>query len=422
MNIELYDFEKKLVTANNQTPNETPSDEEINKKYVAGEARVITENGSIKLPLLNGMFKTDNYILKPDYQRRLTWNNKKRSKLIESFIMNIPVPPVFLYETEFGVYQVMDGLQRISTIIAFFNNGFKLEGLLEWNELNGRFYNDLPQKIKEGIERRQLSVITLLKESAKNSEQEANMKKMVFERLNTGGVKLDQQEVRNALYPGPFNNLCHELSENDTFRKLWGIEISNTASTFQLEGTDVELDDSDIESDDVFVESDDMSISNKSNNKLFVRMYDVELVLRFFAMRNIENYNIQLSKFLDLYLENANKLSESNLEILRQKFITSMEKVNCLFGDKAFCRYVQNGEKSGWTKPQKMIFDPLMLAIESVGLDIDLSNASKERNIEILKNMYENQGDKFNGKKQSKVDIEERTEFFITIIREIISA
>ena len=67
-----------------------------------------------------------------------------------------------------------------------------------------------------------------------------------------------------------------------------------------------------------------------------------------------------------------------------------------------------------------MIFDPLMLAIESV--DIDISNTSKERNIAILKNMYENQGSKFNGKKQSKAEIEERTEFFITVIREIISA
>ena len=418
MNIELYDFEKKLVTVNNQPTNKIPSDEEINKKYVAGEARVITENGSIKLPLLNGMFKTANYILKPDYQRRLTWNNKKRSKLIESFIMNIPVPPVFLYETEFGVYQVMDGLQRISTIIAFFNNGFKLEGLLEWNELNGRSYDELPQKIKEGIERRQLSVITLLKESAKNSGQESNMKKMVFERLNTGGVKLEQQEVRNALYPGPFNNMCHELSENEIFRKLWGIEVSNMPNSSQLANIDDELEDSDVEADDIAVELDD--ISNKSNNKLFVRMFDIELVLRFFAMRNIENYNIQLSKFLDLYLENANKLSESNLEILRQKFITSMEKVNYLFGDKAFCRYVQNGEKSGWTNPQKMIYDPLMLAIESV--DIDISNTSIERNITILKSMYENQGSKFNGKKQSKVDIEERVELFIAAIREITSA
>lgn len=422
MHIELYDFEKNLVTVNNQITNSVPNDEEINKKYVAGEARVITENGSIKLPLLTGMFKTNNYILQPNYQRRITWNNKKRSKLIESFIMNIPVPPVFLYETEFGVYQVMDGLQRISTIIDFFDNGFKLEGLLEWSELNGRSYNALPQKIKEGIERRQLSVITLLKESAKNTEQEANMKKMVFERLNTGGVKLEQQEVRNALYPGPFNDMCLKLSENDTFRLLWGIEVSNASVSNELDNSDIELEDSDIDTDDVVVESDDINTINISNNKLFVRMYDVELVLRFFAMRNIENYNMQLSKFLDLYLENANKLSENDLEKLRQKFIDSMEMANYLFGDKAFCKYVQNGDRWGWTKPQKMIFDSLMLAIESVDIITDMDNISKDNNIEILKNMYSNHGSQFNGKKQSKVDIEERVEIFINIIRDIVSA
>ena len=419
MNINLYEFEKNLVTANNQITNSTPSDEEINKKYVDGEARVITENGSIKLPLLNGMFKTNNYILQPNYQRRITWNNKKRSKLIESFIMNIPVPPVFLYETDFGVYQVMDGLQRISTIIDFFDNSFKLEGLLEWNELNGRFYHELPQKIKEGIERRQLSVITLLKESAKNTEQEANMKKMVFERLNTGGVKLEQQEVRNALYPGPFNDLCLELSKNDIFRKLWGIEVSNVAIASQLGNSEYELEDNDTESDDVAVELDGTNIGNISNNKLFVRMYDVELVLRFFAMRNIENYNMQLSKFLDLYLENANKLSANNLEMLETKFLTSMEKVNSLFGDKAFCKYVQSGDRWGWTKPQKMIFDSLMLAIESI--DIDIENISIDHNIEILKGMYREQGSCFNGKKQSKADIEERVEIFINIILNIVS-
>ena len=148
---------------------------------------------------------------------------------------------------------------------------------MEWIELNGRFYKDLPQKVKERIERRQLSVITLLKESAKTNDQEANMKKMVFERLNTGGEKLEQQEIRNALYPGKFNDMCLELSENENFRKLWGIEVSEE---FDCD----ELDDGDVE--------------NKSNNKLYIRMYDVELVLRFFAMRNIENYNIQLSKFL----------------------------------------------------------------------------------------------------------------------------
>lgn len=398
MNIELYDFEKNLANYENEFISTSLSDEEINKKYSVGEARIITENGSIKLPLINGMFKSSNYILRPKYQRRITWNNKKRSKLIESFIMNIPVPPVFLYETEFGMYQVMDGLQRISTIMDYFDNKFQLEGLVEWNELNGKYYKDLPQKIKEGIERRQLSVITLLKESTKTNEQEANMKKMVFERLNTGGEKLAQQEVRNALYPGKFNDMCIELSENENFRKLWGINISDEPDS---------------------EESDERDMENISDNKLFVRMYDVELVLRFFAMRNIENYNIQLSKFLDLYLGNANKLSEENLNILKQKFIYSMEKVNNLFGDKAFCKYTRKGSKWSWTKPQRMIFDPMMLAIDSV--DLDTKNISVDRSIKILQEMYEKNenSDKFNGKKQSKIDIEERTKIFIDVICKI---
>ena len=400
MNIKLYDFERNLINDENEILCVNLTDEEINKKYSDGEARIVTENGSIKLPLINNLFKSNNYILRPKYQRRITWNNKKRSKLIESFIMNIPVPPVFLYETEFGVYQVMDGLQRISTIMDFFDNKFSLEGLLEWNELNGRYYKDLPKKIKEGIERRQLNVITLLKESAKTNEQEANMKKMVFERLNTGGEKLEQQEVRNALYPGKFNDLCIELSNNEDFRNLWGIEISEEFSSDELDDIDRDLD-------------------NISNNKLYIRMYDVELVLRFFAMRNIENYNVQLSKFLDSYLENANRLSDEELELLRQKFSDSMSTVYKLFGDKAFCKYVRSGSNWTWSKPQKMIFDPIMLAVDSA--EVNFENISLEENIELLKKIYIKNSDSelFNGKKQSKQDIEERAKIFIDLINNI---
>lgn len=380
MNIELYDFEKNLINIETQDMSRCLTDNEINKKYSEGEARIITEHGAIKLPLINGMFKSANYILKPNYQRRITWNRKKRSKLIESFIMNIPVPPVFLYETDFGVYQVMDGLQRISTIMDFFDNKFKLEGLIEWSELNGRYYRDLPKKIKEGIERRQLSVITLLKESAKTSEQASSMKKMVFERLNTGGEILVPQEIRNALYPGKFNDLCVNLSDNIDFKTLWGLD-------------------------------------GKSGQSLYSRMDDVELVLRFFAMRNIKNYNMQLSKFLDLYLENANELDEKELIILEDTFNDSMRKAVYLFGDKAFCRYMKYRNKWIWSRPQKMIFDPMMLAIESS--KIDIKNVSKEKNIELLKLVYmEYENEKlFNGKKQSKTDIEERTRVFIEMLQ-----
>ena len=199
MNIQLLDFEKVIFEGEEKNKNML-SDEEINEKYQKGEARIVTEQGAIKLPLVKEIFSSNNYERKPIYQRRITWDNKKRSRLIESFIINIPVPPIFMYEIEFGRYEVMDGLQRISTIIDFYSDLYELEGLTEWPELNGKKYSELPQKIKEGIDRRQLSMVSLLKESAKTQLQEQKMKRMVFERLNTGGVKLEDQEIRNALY------------------------------------------------------------------------------------------------------------------------------------------------------------------------------------------------------------------------------
>lgn len=101
------------------------SDDAINEKYETGEARIITEQGAVKLSLVKGVFNAKNYQLTPKYQRRITWDTKKRSKLIESFIMNVPVPPVFVYETEFNQYQVMDGLQRITAIIDFYSDKYE---------------------------------------------------------------------------------------------------------------------------------------------------------------------------------------------------------------------------------------------------------------------------------------------------------
>ena len=182
MNIELFDFERKIFEGEKNKMIEL-SDNDINNKYELGEARIVTENGAIKLPLVNGVFASDSYEMMPVYQRRITWDNKKRSRLIESFIINIPVPPVFIYEIEYGKYEVMDGLQRISAIRDFYSDKYALEGLTEWPELNGKKYSELPKKVKEGIDRRQISVVSLLKESAKTPIQEQKMKRMVFERL-----------------------------------------------------------------------------------------------------------------------------------------------------------------------------------------------------------------------------------------------
>lgn len=172
----LLDFEKEILNSQKGVTLEM-SDVAINEKYEKGETRIITEQGAVKLSLVNQVFNSENYQLRPKYQRRITWDSRKRSKLIESFIMNVPVPPVFIYETDFNRYQVMDGLQRITAIIDFYNDCYELKELTQWSELNGRKYSQLPQKVKEGIDRRQLSVITLLKESSKTLIQEEEMKK-----------------------------------------------------------------------------------------------------------------------------------------------------------------------------------------------------------------------------------------------------
>lgn len=94
--------------------------------------------------------------------------------------MNVPIPPIFLYERDFSEYEVMDGLQRISAIIEFYENSYQLRGLEEWPELNGRTYSELPEQVRKGIDRRYLSSIILLKETAKTPEEARRLKELVL--------------------------------------------------------------------------------------------------------------------------------------------------------------------------------------------------------------------------------------------------
>ena len=160
------------------------------------------------------MLESDDYQLNPEFQRRHRWDDAKKSKLIESFIMNVPIPPIFLYEDRFSHYEVMDGLQRLTAIKTFYNDKFSLEGLEEWAELNGRKYSNLPDQVRRGIDRRYLSSIILLQETAKTPREAQRLKQLVFERINSGGVKLEPQEARNAIYNGPLNQLCIKLARD----------------------------------------------------------------------------------------------------------------------------------------------------------------------------------------------------------------
>lgn len=362
-------------------PNEKEENELINAKYVKGEMRLVTEQARYPLPTLIDMFdKSSTYELQPDFQRRKNrWDNDKRSKLIESFIINVPIPPVFLYEVSYANYEVMDGLQRITTIIDFYKDEFELSGLEQWQELNGRKYSNLPEKIKEGIDRRYLSSIILLNESAPNTQKATEMKQLVFERLNTGGEKLSAQEIRNAIYNGKMNKLCLKLSSNEIFKKLWNIKIDNDISP--------------------------------QKDKLFSDMSDVELVLRFFAMRFIDRFTGNLDYFLDTYLKNANSYPDETLLELENLFLRNINIAYDLLGDKAFKIYKTYYGKLNWSsEAQRTIYDPLMIVLTKLELtEEEVINSDKKQLLLQLQNFYKENEEKFDGKRQGKSETLLRT-------------
>lgn len=304
------------------------SDDEINAKYKRGEIRIVTEQARYPVKSIQSMLDSGDYKLDPEYQRRKRWDTGKKSRLIESFIMNVPLPPVFLYEYDYSKYEVMDGLQRLTTIYDFYSGNFALESMGYWKELEGKTYDELPEEIQKGIDRRYISSIVLLEETAKTPEEAEELKQIVFERLNSGGEKLTPQETRNALYNGDFNQLCIRLSENKKFRAMWDIP---------LEGEEELLE-----------------------NEAYRKMGDVELVLRFFAYRFIDILTGTVEDFLDDYLKNANNFSEDTLEGLERLFNDTIDTVYEIFGEEAF--FSPTYERR-MTKPQKTIYDPLMQSI-----------------------------------------------------------
>lgn len=386
--IEIKKFESEIFTENKKYQSQYSNAELINEKYMKGETRLVTEQARYPLPTLNELFSKGNaYELQPDFQRRKgRWSIEKKSKLIESFIINVPVPPVFLYEVSYANYEVMDGLQRISTIIDYYNDKFELAGLIQWSELNGMKYSQLPDKIKEGIDRRYLSSIILLNESASDPEKAMQMKQLVFERLNTGGEMLSGQEIRNAIYNGKMNDRCIKLSDNEIFKKLWGLKNDNASAD--------------------------------EKDPLYRNMGDVELVLRFFAMRFVDKFTGKLDIFLDNYLKSANMFPEKTLDMLEEQFLRNIAVAYHLLGDKAFKIYKHRYVSLDWSSDaQRTVYDPMMIALTQLQLtDAEIETSNKIELVKKLEKFYEDHEDDFDGKKQSRSDIQNRAEILYNFL------
>lgn len=379
------------------------SDAEINEKYSKGEIRIITEQARYPLDSIVSMLDSGKYDLNPEYQRRKRWDVKQQSKLIESFIINVPIPPIFIYEVSYAQYEVMDGLQRLTAIYDFYKNKYSLEGLEEWSELNGRKYLELPKSVREGIDRRYLSSIVLLNETAKDPEIANSLKQMVFGRLNSGGDKLEPQETRNALYMGKFNDLCIKLSLDNNFRKIWNYKL-------------VDLENGIIKNEENLLE-----------DESYRKMADVEMVLRYFAFRHLESLSNAPSqeKFLDKFLNRANKYSEEVLNGLERIFLETCSLIYEVFEKAAF--YMPPGIQQRDT-PTKTMYDPMMQVMSEYITERNLvvENKSKIRDLlyrDINKATYRTRNKDiplFDGKYSSKPIIEKRMEYIRNVIEEAI--
>ena len=154
----------------------------------------------------------------PEYQRHFVWNDSRQSQLIESFLLGIPVPNLFMATNKDSSWEVIDGLQRLTTIVNFIGDDklikstnskgkkLKLADLEKLNEINGCYFEDLPKSIQLMFMTRPVRVTVL------NDMSDFEVRYDLFERLNTGGVILHPQEIRNCVFLGPFKNFIEECA------------------------------------------------------------------------------------------------------------------------------------------------------------------------------------------------------------------
>nr|WP_283163897.1 DUF262 domain-containing protein [Roseibaca domitiana] len=195
------------------------------------EFNIVVTSSDWTLELLASKFQSGDIII-PDYQRKFVWDIRRASTLIESFAIGLPVPQVFFYENNEGQLEVIDGQQRITSIAYFFEGlfgkedvqgnrkVFKLRGLEQRKDLEEKTFEELDERTKRRIKNATLRGVTV-KQLTPEEEQPESVYH-IFERLNTGGLPLNAQEIRNAVYRGALLEELERLNKNPDWRKIYG--------------------------------------------------------------------------------------------------------------------------------------------------------------------------------------------------------
>ena len=290
----------------------------------------------------------------PEYQRSFVWERDKQCRFIESIFLQVPVPPIFLLEKydqideedgiETMIYEVIDGVQRLTTLANFDSGKLTLSALERLQDLNQAKISQLPLQVKDFFLGRSLDVICI--QSGTNPEVQFE----VFGRLNQGAVALNAQELRNCMFHGYFNDFLIELSRDLTYREL--------LKYFPKFRSPVE---------------------GKPDKN---RMQDVEMILRFFSL--IDFYDEELNKYpeprtetLNEYMRNQVKKTEIDQEYLENCFVDTLKLVQIVFSPDHFRSFLKKADKSYFTTSlNQAVFDVQMLGF--LDIESDLVSQHKE--------------------------------------------
>ncbi len=290
--------------------------------------------------ILIGIQKRD-VVLDPDYQRNYVWTNEKASRLIESILLNIPIPVIYASEDEDLKWNIVDGLQRLYSLKRFKDGEFKLKGLETLENLNGFKFDQLEYSIQQKLLRGELRIVVL------QNESDANIQYDIFMRLNSGAVKLNEQELRNCLYRGRLNNTIKQIVTNNA-------EIKQIFSSGKID-----------------------------------RMAVNELILRYAALSEaydktnlvMKNYDGRFKNLLNNFMKQHQNPSDDFLVNFENKFNNQIKKAFEVFGKSAF-------KLDNSTRINAPLYDCIMISFEEY--QIEELTLKKEKIITMTANIIQN--------------------------------
>lgn len=284
---------------------------------------------------LVSMYK-DGDLEKPELQRKYVWTKNEASRFIDSILLGLPVPSIFLAKTPDNKRLIVDGYQRIMTVYDYMEGIFSGDGKVfrlsnsdnihsEWR---GKAYTELSEEQRRIIRTSPIHAIIF---EQKHPQDDTGMYQ-IFERINTSGRALKPQEIRNCVYHGKYNKLLCELNKEEIWRKIIGTEIEDS------------------------------------------RMADIELILRFFAFCNIlergemEQTQINLIKYLNVFMKERTEANDEILHEDKKMFIDTMNFLYDNIGEHVFRTGKQKENAFIWAKKiNPVVFDAVCTATVAVG-------------------------------------------------------